>query len=289
MQRHSSSELGRAREQSVSDQAQTEISLIDLWLVLVRRKVVFLAAFLATVTAVAAFTFLSKPIYESRAVIEIGKLGGSLAVEDATALVRWLKEEYGVDNPERRGKFPRLDSVENSPKTGQNIVILKSRDLSADGANGFLNTVVRHLMERHQIRYNEARSAQETRLHDLNAETLMMQDQANVLERLTKTLDDRGQAAVLAVERGSLLGTLAKMRDQRATLALSLSAMQSYPTRLVGEPTSSHEPVQPKPVLYLTSGVIAGLFLGAFAAFVAEFLSRARNEMAARARIAPEN
>jgi hypothetical protein len=282
MQRPAGSELERGSEQSASDQIQSEVSLIDLWLVLVRRKGIFLAVFLVAVAAAAVYTFVSKPIYESRAVFEIGKVGGSLIVEEASALVRWLKEEYAVDNPGRRGDLPRLDSVEHSPKTGQNILILKTRDFSADGAHSFLKGVAGRLIERHRKLYEEARGAQEERLRDLNAETAVLQNQVNLLANLTKELDDRGQAAVVAVERGGLLGTLAKLRDQRATLALSLSAMQSFPTRLVGEPTFSQEPVKPKPALYLALGVMLGLLLGVLGAFFAEFLSRARKGVIVR-------
>jgi uncharacterized protein involved in exopolysaccharide biosynthesis len=86
-----------------------------------------------------------------------------------------------------------------------------------------------------------------------------------------------------------LLATLAKLRDQRANLAVSLSAMQSYPTRLVGAPLSSKGPVRPRPGLYLTLGVVGGLLLGALVAFFAEFLSNARREMAARGSALPKD
>jgi uncharacterized protein involved in exopolysaccharide biosynthesis len=251
-------------------------------LVLLRRKAILLAVLLVALGIAGTLGFVSKPVYESRAVLEIGKVGGSLTLEEVSAVVRWLREEYALDNPDRRGDLPRVDSVDHSPKTGQNILILTVRDRSADGAHIFLNGVAGRLIERHRKLYDEARSAQEVRLRDLNAEIVALQDQANLLGNLTKRLEDRGQAAVVAVELGALLGTLATLRNQRTSLALSLSAMQSYPTRLVGEPILSQGPVRPKPVLYLLIGAVVGLLLGVFSVFFAEFVSRARKEMAVR-------
>jgi uncharacterized protein involved in exopolysaccharide biosynthesis len=283
MQRRDVSEIGAAGEESALRQMREETGLMKFWLVVARRKSIFLAVWLTAITSAAALSFVLRPVYEGRVVVEIGKVGGSLVVEEASAVVRWLKEEYGVDDPDRRGALPRLDSIEHSPKSGQNILVLRVRDLSTDGAQEFLNGVASRLAERHQKLYDEASSAQQTRLRDLGVEIVALQNQVNLLEKLTKDLDDRGQAAVVAVERGGLLGALAKLRDQRASLELSLSAMQSYPTRLVGKPAVSNDPVRPRPALYLSLGVVLGLLLGVFAAFVAEFLANARGGKALRA------
>jgi uncharacterized protein involved in exopolysaccharide biosynthesis len=144
-------------------------------------------------------------------------------------------------------------------------------------------------MDRHQKLYDEARSALELRLRDLEAEITVLQNQVTLLGNMTRELNDRGQAAVVAVERGGLLATLAKLRDQRAGLALSLSGIQSYPTRHVGEPNALQNPVRPRPVLYLSLGITIGLLLGTFAAFFAELLSKARREMIVRQGMVPPN
>jgi uncharacterized protein involved in exopolysaccharide biosynthesis len=258
------------------------VSLVGLWLVMVRRKGVVLAALLLGVAATAALSFVPQPVYESRAVLEIGRVGGSLLVEDPTVLVRRLREEYGIDHPKRRNALPRLDSVEHQAKSGQYIVVLKARDHSAEGAHNFLESVVSGVIERHRNLYGEVRNSQDARLRDLDSEIGAMQTQVSLLANLTKELNDRGQAAVVAVERGKLLETLATLRGQRMGLLLSLSTIQSHPTRLIGEPNRSEDPVKPKPVLYLALGVTLGLLLGVFAAFFAEFLSRARKEVIVR-------
>jgi uncharacterized protein involved in exopolysaccharide biosynthesis len=282
MSERAGSDFGNASDPSVHFRERDGISLVDIWLVLLRRRITLLAIVFSTVAAAGAFSFVSKPIYESRAVLEIGKVGGLGGLEEVSAVVRWIREEYALDNPEGHQHFPRIDSVDHSPKTGQNILIITARDRSAEGAHSFVTGVAARLIGRHRKLYDEGRTAQEARLHELELEIVALKNQASLLGKLTKQLDDRGQAAVVAVELSGLLGTLSALRSQRTSLALALSAVQSYPTRLVGQPIPAQKPVRPRPVLFLLVGVVAGLLLGLFAVFFAEIVSSARREMTVR-------
>lgn len=278
------SDVERKKKQSASDEMGGEINLADLWLVLVRRKIVIFVVLAATVIGAVAFIALTKPVYESRAVLEIGKIAGSgsILLEDPTVVVRWLREEYRLDDRDRSSEYPRLDSVEHQTKSGQNIIVLRARDFSTDGAQSFVAGVARRAMERHRILFEEARNVQELRLRDLEEDIGELQAQAKLLENLTKRLHDGAQAAVVAVERGNLLGTLARLRSERMTLVLSLSAVQSYPSRLIAEPISVEKPIKPRPALYLAMGIVFGVFFGVLGAFGAEFLSKVKNNQAAR-------
>lgn len=92
----------------------------------------------------------------------------------------------------------------------------------------------------------------------------------------------------LPLQRAELEVRLGSLERQKAAKGEEIAAMQDIlrsvrQTRAVAEPARSLGPVGPGP--YVTIGVLAfaGLLLGVFAAFFAEFLQRAREASSARA------
>ena len=76
--------------------------------------------------------------------------------------------------------------------------------------------------------------------------------------------------------------SLRKKQDQLLRLQkVQLTPDVFEPFRLNGEIDKPQHPVKPKKVLVLVLGGVLGLFLGVFSAFIAEFLSKAREQAAA--------
>ena len=75
-----------------------EISLIDLFKVIKKRKNTFYVVFALTVMLAIAFTVTMEPVYKSKAVIRIGSVGSVGSVEPVLELVKRLQEEYRVDD-----------------------------------------------------------------------------------------------------------------------------------------------------------------------------------------------
>lgn len=260
-----------------------EIRLLDLWIALQRRKVLLLVPLLLTVLGGTALSLFIPPVYESRAVLEIGKVAWSgldsiRVIEDPLVVLQRLKEEHRIDDPSHRAYMPRLESVGHPRGSAQNLLVLKIRGHSPTEARDFVLKIAAPLLERHRSAYEEVRGATETRLHNLDAEIKSLEMQVSSLGRMVRNLEDSSQAAILAIERGTLLNMLATLKAQRSNLLLALSESQSYPTRLLGEPTNGERAVRPKPILYISVAVFVGVALGIFAALIAEFVSRVRRE-----------
>ena len=60
---------------------------------------------------------------------------------------------------------------------------------------------------------------------------------------------------------------------------ISISELQTVPTRLLRNPTLSVSAVKPKPVLYILIALMLGVVFGVFAVFLLEFLAKARAQM----------
>lgn len=266
--------------------------LVDIWMVLVKRKLLIIGTLLSSLAAATVLIFLVQPIYEGRVVLEIGRItygsagsgaaGSSRLLEDLPVVLQWLKEEYQIDQPGRPRELPRLNAVENPSKAGQTLILLKGWDHTAVGAQKVVNDVAQRLIQRHEAMYQEVRKTQETRIANLDTEISELETQINLLARVTGQLEDRGQAAIIAMERGERLTMLGTLRWRRTDLALSLSPPLSQATRLIREPTVGESPIQPRPVLYLSLGAAVGLLLGILSAILFELLSKVRNEATVR-------
>ena len=264
-----------------------EIDLIDLWLVLRRRRAVFFGIVLAALTTAIALIIFMPPVYESRAVLQIGQVGGvgkeggAMPVEPPGVLVERLNEEYRVnDKSEGKHEFPLIASVTLN-KGQQNIVTITARAHSVDDAQRYLATVVGKVQREHEQWLLEAVKQQHTRLDVLGDRmTLSHQHMQALNESIARLkVSDPLQAAVLLQEKSKFLQELPSMEQEQALLNLSLSRLQTVPTRFLREPTTPISPERPRPVLYLSLALIIGVMLGAMAVFIAEFITNARQRL----------
>ena len=266
-----------------------EIDLVDLWLVLRRRRALFFGMVLAALAIAIALIIFMPPVYESRAVLQIGQVGGvgkesgAMPVEPPGILVERLNEEYRVnDKSEGEREFPLIASVTLN-KGQQNIVTITARAHSVDDAQRYLATVVGKVQREHEQWLQEAVKQQHTRLDVLgNRMTLSHQHMEALNDSIARLkVSDPLQAAVLLQEKSKFLQELPSMEQEQALLNLSLSRLQTLPTRFLREPTTPISPERPRPVLYLSLALIIGIMLGAMAVFIAEFFTNARQRLRA--------
>jgi len=226
-------------------------------------------------------------VYESRAVLQIGQVGGvgkeggAMPVEPPGVLVERLNEEYRVnDKSEGKHEFPLIASVTLN-KGQQNIVTITARAHSVDDAQRYLATVVGKVQREHEQWLQEAVKQQHTRLDVLGDRmTLSHQHMQALNESIARLkVSDPLQAAVLLQEKSKFLQELPSMEQEQALLNLSLSRLQTVPTRFLREPTTPISPERPRPVLYLSLALIIGVMLGAMAVFIAEFITNARQRL----------
>lgn len=264
-----------------------EIDLVDLWLVLQRRRAVFFGVLLSALVIAVALIVLMPPVYESRTVIQIGHVGGigkegtATPVEAPGVLVERLNEEYRVnDVTEGKREYPLVANVALN-KGQTDIVTITARAHSVDDAQHFLTTVVGKVQREHEQWLQEAVKQQHARLDSLGDRITMAHQHMQALDQSIAKLKGSNplQVTVLLQEKGKFLQELPTMEQEQALLALSLSRLQTLPTRFLREPTTPIAPERPRPVLYLALALIIGVMLGAMAVFIAEFVTNARRRM----------
>ena len=272
------------------DFQEEEISLIDLWRVIAKRKRLILITVAVILLLVGAWLLIAKPVYESRAVLGLGQVGQVAQVaqvaqvEAPQLLVQRLKEEYRVkDQSEGEQKFPAIKEVKTMEKSLANGVEIIVQAHEPQEAQKFLTDVVAKVIKRHQKLFDMGRAEQIKQMESLQQEYERIEQALVLIEHRISALvgSEASLAGLLTLQKDLLLQRLPQLAQQQATLRLAMSELQSTPTFMLRTPTLPIEPVSPKPVLYMTLAGVVGLMLGIFGAFFAEFVGKTRKQLQA--------
>ncbi len=283
--KNATDQFGPTRETQEALQ-DDEISLIDLWRVVIKRKKMIIGSLLLTLLLVGAWLAITKPVYESRAVLGIGQvvqMGQVVQVEASQLLVQRLKEEYRVkDESEGEQKFPMIKEVKTMEKSLPNGVEIIAQAYEPQVAQKFLTDVVTKVIKKHRTLFDIGRTEQQRQLDSLQNEHDRIEQALSLIEHRVSSLvgSEASLAGLLTLQKDLLLQRLPQIEQQQIVVRLAMSELQSRPTTLLRQPTLPINPVKPKPVLYLALATVLGLMLGIFGAFFAEFVGKTRARMA---------
>lgn len=269
-----------------SQQPEDELNLIDLWLLLWRRKWLMLTVFLAALMASIIYTFSVQPVYISRAVLDIGQmvplgLGGDGSLESRDSLVQRLKEAYRVDDgSEGPVELPRLKEVTALNKSSKNVVSLQAVGYTPAEAQNYLMRVAQQILEQHRAIYARTQQERQQQIAFIQQQQQWVEVQMQQVNSTLRALEKRNpsQASVLILERARLQTQQAEMAEKISQLNLSIVAPFSVPTTLMRHPTLPVNATQPRPVLYITLGALMGLILGLLVIFIVEFFVKVQEK-----------
>ncbi|MFB4202500.1 hypothetical protein KBTX_03266 [wastewater metagenome] len=323
-----------------------EISLLDLWAVLVRRRLWLFGIAALVVLVTVAYALLRTPVFEYRALVEIASQDdGTTPVEKPSAVAARFNDIY-IPQATSAWSEAHPDSPEPGVEAGvagdADLVRLsgKGAQVLSDAYASVMKDAVGRLTEDHapiterlRNRLRQQQSRAERRLATARDSVTEIVERRKMLDgrtaRLTQEIDTLQQAlgeleavrpdgiadspdAVSAVRRlldnevafkrqrlddlrTELNTDLPRRRDELndrldtarnevesreeevALLADRLAAITG--TRLAAAPRRSDRPQGPSSAVIVALGAVLGLMLGVFAAFGAEFVSRANAHM----------
>ncbi len=255
--------------------ADDEISLMELWNVLAKRKGLILAILLASVIAAGLLIFFTPPVYESRAVVQIGQIG---QIEPSATLVKRLLEQHGArDERVADGKataYVQAASVEKDT----NLISITAQGPTPNAVQGYLAQVLDRLVKEHRQLFDNTQKEQQQYLNLMQVRTHEMGQAIGALDKSIRTvaIKDEALMVILAPEKSKLLEQRMALDQKQMELRMAMSELQSKPTALIKAPSLPASPVKPRPPLYFALAAILGLMLGVFSAFIVEFISKAR-------------
>lgn len=262
-----------------------EISLIDLWLILVRRRWWFLGTLAVVMGAVIAFLVLTRPLYESRATLQIGQIaningsGQTTPLELPDVLVSKLQAQYHLNDKDTAPiRPPKVTDV--SSNSGNSLITITARAYNSKKAQSFLKNTLQKIQNRQQKLFDQAMSARKDYLVNLKQQKKQLQSQVDsISQQLAK---DKGigpsTTSILTTDRAGLLQQISTIQTQITDVKQSMNPPQSQPTELLQEPTLPVKRIFPKTKLTIALGLAGGVLLGLLVAFFVEFLHRVQME-----------
>ena len=266
-----------------------EISLIELWQILARRKAFILACFILCLAGGAAFAFLKAPVYEASVKLRIGQVKGDDAappvmLENADELSSRILVQYGEDvaaGIKRERPFITTASVQKGVTT--TVQLTAEGDTPEDAAR-LLEDVAKGVQKTHTTMFEDNLKPIAERLKSLNEQRTALQQQYADLTQLAEQLKERDnvQASLLMIERSPITDSLDKQATERLRLTQQMTPPATRPTELIGEITAPAKPSKPKKALVLALAAVLGMMGGVMLAFVAEFVAKAKANAAAK-------
>lgn len=262
-----------------------EISLLELWQIIARRKALILACFAICLGGGAAFALLKAPVYEVSAKLRIGQVKGDssaapVILENAEELSSRILAQYGKDiaaGITRQRPFITTASLQKSVTT--TVQLTAEGDTPEDAAR-LLEEVVKGVQEAHAGIFENNLKPIADRLKSLDEQRSALKQQYADVTTLVEQLKERDsvQASLVMIERGPIITALNQQDVERLRLSQQLTPPQTRPTELIGEITAPAKPSKPKKALILALAAVSGLMGGVMMAFVMEFLARAKSK-----------
>lgn len=246
-----------------------QLTVDDLFrIVFQRNKLIIGAALMGSVVALLASFFVPE-VYESRGVIQVGRVMESNSlVEPTETLVERLKEQYRVgDSSEGAAQLPFLKSVRIN-RADKGMIVVTAYGRTEVEAQAFLNGLANKVLKDHHGVFNRSMGIAEEHLAHLNQQLEMMNQQVvNLSARVTEIgKRDIASAVLLTAERSELLNQIARTQQQRYVLLSSME--EARPSALIRKPTLPTHRVAPMRLFYVVIGGFIALVVGILVALV---------------------
>ncbi|MDN5848230.1 MAG: Wzz/FepE/Etk N-terminal domain-containing protein [Nitrococcus sp.] len=314
--------VARQHDAAVSDARveaypDDEISLFDLWAVLVRRRWLMAAVFLIVLALTVAYTLLLPDVYTYSGSLEIGQIieGNSLVpIETPEAVQAKLAQVYiPAVIRERMDSAPANAHLEAAVIEGTTMVTLTAKAPAEQGTHylTLIDAAAQQVIAEHQQRIALARETAEVTVRQLE-QTLsayqrliddLREQQAQVNRRAVefgaplKESGNRQSAGLVPLmqmwnislrmlvqsldeQLAELLVAWASVKEKLTALRLQLPAVE--PTRMVAKPAPSLRQSGAGGLVTIALGAILGVMLAVFAAFGFEFVTRANSAIRER-------
>lgn len=247
-----------------------EISLLELWQILVKRKAWVFACFIAFTLAGATYGQLKSPVFGVTITLRIGQIqaggGAPLLLESPQELIARLADAGG-------------GAVNASIARGtNNLVTVTAHSDSGDGAALALAAAVQRVISAHDGIYNQSTQPLRERVAKMEAQRHAVEQELVSLDQLVQQLRDREpvQASLMVIQRTPLTQSLLELDAERLRLLQQLSPPQTRPTEMLGQIAAPSHPSQPREWLILAVAAMLGLMGGVMLAFVTEFVANAK-------------
>jgi len=252
---------------------EDEISLIDLWLVIMRRKMLVIAIFVFCIIAALAFALTQPLTFSFTTIVNVGSNENGQPFESLETIQTKLEEilipNIRVMSLDKKNSSDDENKIKVSIPTNAIAIRLETNSERDDYTkiSSLHSSVVESLKQQYKEQIRSAKSRLEGKLQLLN-----------------KQLDDLNAQSSLPVS-GKVSIEMLMLMDRRTTSIFKIEQNKQAITAQLSnlkEPSSylsttrSINPVGKGRKIIVIVAAVLGLFLGLFSAFFAEFLANVK-------------
>jgi len=271
---------------------QDTIDLRELFGILKKRKKLILATTGIITLFAISYTFLAKPIYEIKAMIEIGQIDAK-PIDNINDINQKLSYQYKINTKGVKHNLPFLKSI-SIPKNSHSILSLSVYANNNEEGKNYLQQVVTKIEKQYKEKTNAYINNQKELIKLINTD---IKESEKNLKQMKQELHDYNQriislkskdaalAGIYALQIGQKLTQLqelkkyiSKLKTKKQDLKLSITPLKIKPTHTIGAVETLENPVKPKKKLIIIVAFITGLMLSIFLAFLLEFLRDMKEE-----------
>lgn len=253
-----------------------DTTLVELWRILVRRRLWILAALALGLLAGIALALTKVPVYEARAQLRIGQVAGTGPLEAPDVLVARLIAMHGEDvsTGVKRPK-PFLKRA----KVGAGVVELVAVGDTPADVISMLMRIFAEVRNQHDQIYDRDRQYLVESFNDMGSRRDALLRQLEDVSRLLEKLKESSpvQASLFLQEQVQIARSVQLIDVERVELAMKLSQRHTKPTELLGDIASPVKPSSPNVPLIVALWLVLGLFSGIMTAYIVEFAAGSRS------------
>jgi len=268
------------------------IDLKELYLTLKKRKkLIWIVTFLFTLFAL-AYVFISKPVYEVKAVVELAQIDKK-PVHPTATIKQKINTIFEVGVKNKKIELPIVTSVE-VPKKTNNMLIVKVHGYDNNSAKEKLLEAISYLTTEQNKALKNYTDIQKKRFELIeneivDTEKFIKKIESAISNYENKLLNISKQDAALAgiyaieisknqAELNIAANRVYSLKKQNNNIEFSLTPQRLQKTSVIGNVAVLEKPIKPKKILIVLVAFIVGLMLSIFIAFFLEFIGNMRKE-----------
>jgi len=262
-----------------------------------RKKLIYAITGAITLLAILYAFMFAKPVYEVRAMIEIGKMNAGTKNETPLDNIEDVKQKlgylYGVNSKKKR-VYPRVKSITVSKKSNSIFTIIVEGHTNAESL-ARIDAVVEKLEKSYALKVKTYIDTQKELI-------LLTQKDIEIteknLENVKKTLTDYNEKVLHITQKDAALAGLytiqisqnqtrlqglqsriSGLKTKEFNLKLSIAPLRITQTHIIGNVEMLDKPVKPKKALMVIVAFITGLMFSIFLVFFLSFLRGLKEEV----------
>jgi len=260
------------------------------------KKLIYIITGAITILAILYAFVLAKPVYEVKAVIELGKINAGTKEEAPLGNIYDLKQRfehtYGIHSKNRR-EYPKVKSISIAKKSESIFTIIvegRDNESTIEKINKVVNNIENTYAKKVKIYIDTQNELISLTSNDILISQKNLNDIQDILKDYnTKMLNISKKDAALAglytiqisQNQARLQGTQSRLSTLKAKefkLKLSIAPLRITQTHIIGNLDVVNKPIKPKKALIVIVSFITALMFSIFLIFFLAFIKGLKDE-----------